>query len=87
MKRLTKSKELEENKKKEREFKEITSQFIQQERQKMEERISDSLDKMFDDEVKEIKIYKEFDTDFQYKNPFKINNTNVEDDLKFITKL
>ncbi|WUR03524.1 uncharacterized protein VNE69_05115 [Vairimorpha necatrix] len=87
MKRIIKNKEYEENKKKELEFEEVTSKFIAEERIKMEGRICNSYDKIFDDEVKEIRMYKQFLSDYEYNNKFKIDNAEVEDDIEIISKL
>lgn len=43
------------------------------------------VDKMVDDELKEVKTYKIFDKDFNYENPFKCDDmTSIKDDLRQI---
>lgn len=46
----------------------------------------DFVDKMIDDELKEIKTYKIFEKGYSYENPYKIDeSTSVSDDVKIIT--
>lgn len=85
MKRITKNKEYEENKKREMEFEEITSKYIREQRNIMEDNIHKCYDKMFDDEIKEIGVYKEFDISYEYENPFKIDKSDVNEDIKIIS--
>jgi hypothetical protein len=87
MKRITKSKEHEENKKREMEFEEITSKYIREQRSIMEDNIYKFYDKMFNDEMKEIRVYKEFLGDYEYENPFKIDNSDVQEDIKIINNM
>ncbi|EQB61798.1 ribonuclease z [Vairimorpha apis BRL 01] len=71
MKRITKDKELEENKRKEIEFEEKTSKFLQEKRKEMEARIFESIDQMFNNTLVEIKTYKKFYNIKEYVNIFK----------------
>lgn len=87
MKRITKDKELEENKRKEIEFEEKTSKFLQEKRKEMEARIFESIDQMFNNTLVEIKTYKKFYNIKEYVNIFKCNNETIEDDILKISYL
>lgn len=87
MKRISKDKELEENKKKEIEFEEKTSKFLHEKRMEMEKRIFESIDQMFNNTLVEIKTYKKFYDPKEYINLFKISDDSVEDDILKISSL